>query len=352
MLPTPLSLTARTLYSELNELAISLGVSEHLGRAPGTISRKSVKGADYLYYQYRDLDGRTRQAYIGPDNEATRARLKDIEARIADRESDLARLNELRAAFIAAGGTAIEHTPMRVLRGLADGGVLRPGLGCAQLVGTYAFIALGNLLGVRWASQIRTQDIDLAGTADIELGVSRPDIPTPEILDQLGMGFIPVPTLDPKTPTTSYRVRGQEVRVDLLVPLRGKPASEPVFVPSLNALAQPVRFLDYLLESPVAVTLVGRRTQVLANVPAPERFALHKLLVSESRASAFAAKAEKDRMQAGQVLQVLLQEAPDGVEAAKSDLVSRGKGWAEKFERALKKCQKDFPDVVNWLRGF
>ena len=30
------------------------------------------------------------------------------------------------------------------------------------------------------------------------------------------MGFLPVPGLDPKSPTTSFKVRGQSLRVDLL----------------------------------------------------------------------------------------------------------------------------------------
>ena len=63
----PLSLTARTLYAELNDLALALGATEHIGRTPGTVVRKTVHGHRYIYYQYRDLDGRTRQSYLGRD---------------------------------------------------------------------------------------------------------------------------------------------------------------------------------------------------------------------------------------------------------------------------------------------
>ncbi len=44
-----------------------------------------------------------------------------------------------------------------------------------------------------------------------------------------------------------------------------------------------MRFLDYLIEDPIPAVDVGRNAIVLANVPRPERFALHKLPVSESR---------------------------------------------------------------------
>lgn len=347
----PLSLTARTLYAELRDLALALGATENIGDAPGSVVRKAIKGTTYLYYQYRDLDGRTRQAYIGPEQAKSEGVLDELAARTHDREADLRRLNELRAAFIGAGGSVIEHAPLRVLQAFADAGVLRPGLGCAVLVGTHAFNALGNVLGVRWASQTMTQDIDLAGESDIDLAISRPQQGAPEVLSQLGMGFIPVPALDPHSPSTSFRVRGQELRVDLLTPLIGKPGVGPVFVPALNAQAQPLRYLDYLIEEPVPIVIPGRKALVLINVPRPERFALHKLIVSESRESAFATKAEKDRLQAMQLLEVLIEEAPDGLAEAKATLVAHGKRWADKMQRALRKCQRHAPDVVAYVEA-
>lgn len=348
---TPLSLTARTLQAELRELALASGATEHMGDTPGSLVRKTLKGTGYLYYQYRDLDGRTRQAYLGLDDANTQALVARLEARAADRAQDLQRLNELRAAFVAAGGGVMEHAPMRVLQGFGDAGVLQPGIGQAVLVGTHAFNVLGNLLGVRWASQMQTQDIDLACETDIDIAISNPAVSAPDVLAQLGMGFLPVPTLDPRQPSTSFKVRGQQMRVDLLAPLVGKPGPATVHVPALNAQAQPLRFLDYLLEAPVPAVVVGRRAQALVNVPQPERFALHKLLVSESREAVFATKAEKDRLQAMQMLEVLIEEAPDGLAAAKADLVARGKGWTDKLNRALKKCQKAYPDVVTFVQA-
>lgn len=347
----PLSLTARTLQAELRELALAAGASEHIGDTPGSVVRKALKGVDYLYYQYRDLDGCTRQAYLGADNAATRGLLERLAARTADRADDLNHLDELRAAFVAAGGGGMEHGPMRVLLGFADAGVLRPSLGQAVLVGTHAFNVLGNLLGVRWASQMQTQDIDLAGETDLDLAVRNTTVSAPDVLEQLGMGFLPAPTLDPRVPSTSFKVRGQQMRVDLLAPLVGKPGVGPVFVPALNAMAQPLRFLDYLLQEPVPAVAVGRRALALVNVPAPERFALHKLLVSESREAVFATKAEKDRLQAMQMLAVLIEEAPDGLAGALEDLWRRGKGWSDKLGRALRKCERAHPEAVAYVRG-
>jgi hypothetical protein len=59
--------------------------------------------------------------------------------------------------------------------------------------------------------------------------------------------------------------------------------------------AQPLHFLEYLLEAPErAVTVSG--DPILVNVPAC--FALHKLVVAAMRPAAFQAKAAKDRAQA------------------------------------------------------
>jgi hypothetical protein len=349
MPPTPLSLTARTLYAELRELALAMGANERLGIAPGSVTSKTLKGKAYLYYQYRDLDGSTRQSYLGADSVQTRALAQRIATRAASNNADLARLEELRAAFVAAGGVAMDNAPLRVLTGFADAGMLQPGLGQAALVGTHAFNVLGNLLGVRWASQMQTQDIDLAGEADIDIAVVNPSASVPDVLAQLDMGFIPVPTLDPRSASTSFRIRGQELRVDLLVPLTGKPRARPLFVPSLQSMAQPLRFLDYLLSDLVPALAIGRRRLVLLNVPSPEHFALHKLLVSESRAAAFATKATKDRQQAMQLIEALMEYAPDGVAAAKAQLVARGSGWSEKLARALKKARRDHAEAAQFV---
>ncbi len=351
MLATPLSLTARTLHAELRELALAVAGEGRLAPLPGGLVRKTVKGETYLYYQYRDLDGRTRQAYLGAASPELEALEEGLARRASDAAKDQQRLEGLRAAFVGAGATVMGHAPLRVLQGFVDAGVLQPGRGHAVLVGTHAFNVLGNLLGVRWASQMQTQDIDLAGEADMDIAVGHAGLPVPDVLARLEMGFIPVPALDARQASTSFRIRGQEMRVDLLTPLLGKPKPGPVFVPTFNAVAQPLRFLDYLIEAPVAAIVVGRKSLALVNVPAPERFALHKLLVSESREAVFATKAEKDRLQAMQLLEVLLAEAPDGLVEARQDLVARGKGWAEKLDRALRKCERAYADVVAEVRA-
>jgi hypothetical protein len=57
-------------------------------------------------------------------------------------------------------------------------------------------------------------------------------------------------------------------------------------------------------------------TAALVNVPAPARFALHKLLAEQLRPASFAAKAKKDILQAVQVLEVLVEDRPGDIALA------------------------------------
>lgn len=102
----------------------------------------------------------------------------------------------------------------RVLRALADAGVFRLG---AMLVGTHAFALLGNLLGVQWSgASWATEGVDVA--APLELATPQLEADVPKALESLQMGFVTVPAFDPRHPSTSFKVRGKVLRVDLLTP--------------------------------------------------------------------------------------------------------------------------------------
>lgn len=71
------------------------------------------------------------------------------------------------------------------------------------------------------------------------------------------------------------------------------------------------------------------------NVPTPARFALHKLLVAQLRPAAFAAKADKDLLQAVQLLEVLVEERPGDIALAWTALESLGPTVMKKIRRGL-----------------
>ena len=94
-----------------------------------------------------------------------------------------------------------------------------------------------------------------------------------------------------------------------------------------STAAEPLRFLDFLIYEPVkAVLLHGAGTAV--TVPAPERFAVHKLILSRRRKSADA-KADKDLRQAAVLLQILSQKRPEDLKRAWEEALQRGPNWRE-----------------------
>ena len=342
---TPLPLETQTLYAELLEHLVGVRAQRSIGGLTGSFAEKSIKGERYLYWQASQPGGRTRQFYLGrrtPVLERVVRRLEREQAAIAP---DLDRVQRLAAQLRAGGANTADRASARVVRALAESGLFDMG---AVLIGTHAFAVLGNVLGVRWASgSLRTQDVDLASAldADADIDVAIPDVDgdVPSVLEGLEMGFLPVPPLDPKQPSTSFKVRGQALRVDLLCPKRGA-ADSPVFIPRFGAAAQPLAYLDYLLETPERALFIDGGA-ALINVPAPARFALHKLLIAPLRPAAFQAKAEKDVMQAAQVLELLVEERPGDLRPAWDRLRGRGRGWERAGTRGLALLRRRRPAV-------
>ena len=103
------------------------------------------------------------------------------------------------------------------------------------LIGTHAFGAILNELGVSAAPIPMTEDVDVARARAIELA-ALPEGRLLELLKQTGLPFGEVPTLKRGPPSTSFKVRGRNLKVDLLVPARGKPYTA-IAVPELKAHA-------------------------------------------------------------------------------------------------------------------
>ncbi len=137
--------------------------------------------------------------------------------------------------------------------------------------------------------------------------------------------FFAVPGIDSREPSTSFKVRGRDLRVDFLTPAVGSRAStKPVYLPlpHLRVAAQPLHGLDYVIEHSVdAAVIAGSGIRV--NVPTPARFAFHKLWLAAVRPASEGVKSRKDLRQAEQVLEVTVDDRPTDVTSAWVDLVRR-----------------------------
>ena len=136
--------------------------------------------------------------------------------------------------------------------------------------------------------------------------------------------------------------------MDLLTPLRGRRASGPLTLRRFNAAAQPLSFLDFLIERPVRGVIVDGGG-VLVHVPDPARFGLHKMIVSGEREMTRHTKREKDLRQAAQVLSVLLEERPGDIGVAWDDVVRRGKGWTQRVMAGVSSLKRIDPEVGGRL---
>ncbi len=98
---------------------------------------------------------------------------------------------------------------------------------------------------------------------------------------------------------------------------------------------QAPKFLEFVLADPVpAVALYRAGVPVAA--PAPERYALHKLLVAQLRSGRFREKRRKDLDQAGWLLGVLAERRPIELWRAWDTLRRRGRSWRRLADAALR----------------
>ena len=312
--------TVQTLYAELlDQLRVAEGEAA-IGALRGTFVAKQIRGRTYWYLQ--KSEGATkRQIYIGAESPALLERMRHAEQQRTDFASDEKHRREL-VAMIAAGGMFRESAAIgTVLATLSAADVFRAG---GVLVGTQAFICLANMLGVSFEqTTMRTADIDVAHDGTIPVGLqSRTEDDMLAALRTSDPRFVAVPGFDSREQSTSFKVRGRDLRVDFLTPASSRSNRKIVLLPHLGIAAQPLAGLDYLIGDTVdAAAIAG--SGVLVNVPAPGRFALHKLWVAAERPVSESAKAKKDMRQATQMLELLIQDRPEEITKAYAALTSR-----------------------------
>lgn len=339
-----LSLVAQTAYAQLFEATLATDLSRSVANLRGSFASKTVKGRNYWYFQFTDLGGSLRQLYVGPDSEQIRMLVSQSSQRKEEPLLPLAR------SAMALGCAALLTRHFRVIRRLSEYGFFAAG---GVLVGTHAFLAHGNVLGVRWAEASRTQDVDLA-QAGKNVSVALPatlQVDTHAAIESLQLGLLPTRALSGKSGTSYLNPKEPEFRVDFLTTLhRGK--EKPFEHPQLRVALQPLKFMEYSLEDVIQAVLFCQEGAVTVNIPHPARYALHKLLVYGERKGSFMQKSRKDLWQAAALLGCLKSRRAWEVEEAWTDLIGRGPGWVERVKQGLGALAQAFPGlaVADWLK--
>ncbi|MEE9392377.1 MAG: GSU2403 family nucleotidyltransferase fold protein [Planctomycetota bacterium] len=329
----------QTLHAEALALLLALESDRTWSHLSGSFTTKAVKGREYVYFQYSDLGGAKRQLSIGKKDAALDKIIRNYKEQRILGEADRAQVKRLAGLLRAAGIAMIPHGPARVIRALADAGVFAAG---GMLMGPYAFQVLGNLLGLEWPDAAwRTQDVDIAGQVQIAIPSLEADVP--KALDSLRMGFIPVPQLDPRHASTSFRVRGKQLRVDLITP-GSESDSAPIQIRRFNAAAAPIKYLSLSMREAQPAAAIESTAATLVVVPSPARFALHKLLVSQTRSVIQQTKSGKDLHQAALFLESLAEDRPEDLEQTAAAFCKSGPAVTRKVKRGLQAAVNRWPD--------
>ena len=341
---TELSLTAQTAYAQLLEAAVTAEHMRTVADISGSFAAKTVRGKKYWYFQYTEPAGILRQVYVGPDSDAVRALIE--KSRQPSRQEQLGPLVRSAAAL---GNAEVLPRHLRVIQRLSEYGFFRAG---GVLVGTHAFLACGNMLGVRWGDASRTQDVDFAH-AGKNLAIALPGnftMNTDAAIQSLEMGLLPVSSLTSRSGATYLSPKEPDFRLDFLTTLH-RGGDQPFAHPRLGVTLQPLKFMEFSLIDVQQAVLMAADKAVVVSVPHPARYALHKLIVYGERKGSFAVKSNKDLLQAGFLLARLKDTRAWEVDEAWDDLKHRGKGWIERVQRGRGALAKASPelDVLRWL---
>lgn len=334
MTVTPLPLTVQTSYAELID---QLRVARQSAFPPSSTFRlRTIAGRGYWYVQAPTIGGiRPKERYVGADTPELAASIEA--ARSVKDDADGRRI--LVRGLVAAGLPATDRLTGDVAAALADAGAFRLR---AVLVGTVAYQTYGGILGVRLpAAALRTADIDLAQDYGVSVALDDAlDVDFLTVLRGVSNGFAPVPHVAAPTLAASY-ADGTRFRVDLLTTHRGASRRRPSRLPALKTDATPLRFLDYLLRDPVEAALL-HRGGVLVRLPAPERYAIHKLIVAAERRTEGRAKADKDLAQAATLIDALfMQRRADDLAEAWTEAAERGSGWRQRLRSSRRRLAEE-----------
>ena len=320
----PPALLLQTTYAELLERCATAAFDASFPRN-GAFTHKTINGRRYWYFQ-STANGRRSQRYVGAE---TPELLKQIEHHREARDDERER-HFLVSTLIRSFGMPQPVPEIgNIVEALAKAGVFRLG---GVLVGTVAYQTYSAMLGSKLPIAIlQTGDVDIAQFKHISVAVDDRIPPVLEVLREADKTFRPVPTIH-GAQTTSYAAKGG-LRVDFLTPNEGPDTDKPQRLPALQTDAQPLRFLGYLIRDPEpAVILHG--AGVYVNVPAPQRYAVHKLSIARRRPQG-TAKRDKDMQQVEALLALLLNKRRHELLAAWDEAQKSGKKWRQLLNEGL-----------------
>lgn len=329
------SATAQSAYHDLRRSLMD----DQVAAIRGTPKQENRKGRVYWYDTYRVGDD-VKKAYIGEDT-------PEMAARIADHlrlSQDTKQRAEVRTRLVrilrAEGFLPVDGASGRLYNALARTGVFRLG---GTIVGTHAFRHYEGDLGIRLAQDdvAQTNDLDIAQFERLSLALGdRVEEPLASTFADLD--FSPVPSLAGPA-VWKWRQTQSDAYIEFLTP-SFRPEEDIRNLPALGVSAQSLHFLNYLIAAPIKAAALYR-SGVLIQIPRPEAYAIHKLIVADRRKGPDQLKSRKDRAQAALLVEALAEDRPDELREAYEDAMERGPQWRAHIAATLKRM----PDTAAKL---
>ncbi|SPJ25490.1 nucleotidyltransferase family protein [Palleronia abyssalis] len=310
----------------------------------GSPKLKTVGQKRYWYDQYR-IGTDVVDRYIGEDSKALRDRLDRLRDLAVRRKVNERERSRLMRVLRAEGYLMADAQTGQVVSAMERAGVFRLG---GTLVGTQAFRLYEGDLGIRigFGSSAVTDDIDIASfeRLSIALGDTVQDHLS-EVFSQLK--FAPGPSLE-NNKVWRWQQTDRATLVEFLTPSFEE--DEGIRdLPAFGVSAQSLHHLNFLIAEPIQTPLLYRSGS-LVQVPRPERFAIHKLIVADRRRSdPSRLKARKDRAQADLLIEVLSEERPDELADAYEEAMRRGPTWRSGISASLDlmpQARKRLDDII------
>lgn len=301
---------------------------------------KAIGNKHYWYDQYR-IGTDVIDRYIGEDRPELRARLNRLaEIAEATRQNERERARLMRV-LRAENYLMADAQTGQVVSAMARAGIFRLG---GTLVGTQAFRLYEGELGVRIAfdQSAITDDIDIASFERLSVALGdQVEDSLSNVFSQLK--FDALPSLKPGR-VWRWRQTDRTTLVEFLTPSF---SDEETLrdLPALGVSAQSLHFLNFLIAEPIQVPLLYR-SGTLVQIPRPERYAIHKLIIADRRRDGpDALKSRKDRAQAAFLIEVLSEERPDDLRDAYEIALENGKSWRTRLQASLDRM----PDTAQTL---
>lgn len=323
----PFSSIAMSAYTDLVRLLRDDAVSGIEGKP--TIKERGNKA---YWYAARRVGSDMRFFYIGEDNDETRARIDRIEALRATAKERQAERSRLVRLLRAEGMTPTDRATGSILSAMADVGTFRLG---GTIVGTNAFRFYEGELGIRLplGGMANTGDVDIAQFGKLSLALE--DQVDPGLAETFSaLKFEPVPGLDPGR-IWRWAQGGSGQLIEFLTPAFGDETIRDLPALGVNALA--LNYLNFLIASPIHAAAIYR-SGILVQVPRPERYAIHKLIIADRRRDgAGSLKSVKDREQAAFLIEAMTEDRPDDLRLAYVTAMEVGTRWRQHIANTLER---------------